>query len=690
MPLMRRLYRIRGMDCAHESAQIRRELEGLPGIETLAFDHARGRMVVTGPARPEEIAAAVARTGMRAEPWTDQRESRRLLVATTALSGASLLGAVASGLAGGATVPFLAVALAAGIWHVLPRAVGAARHLRPDMHLLMCVAIAGAIGLGDWTEGATVAFLYSLSLALEAWSVGRARTAVEQLLELAPATATLLEDGGERQVGADEVPVGSRILVRPGERVPLDGVVAEGESHVDQAALTGESMPVAKGPGDEILAGAVNADGALVVETTKAAGETTVAHMAQLVELAGERRSRSERWVERFARVYTPAVMALALAVFVAPPLLFGGAWGDWFYRALVLLVIACPCALVISTPVSIVAGLTAAARHGVLVKGGDHLETPARLKAVALDKTGTLTRGRPQVVEVVPYGDHDEAEVLGRAAAVEARSEHPIARAIVAAAAARGVAVPASEQVRAHRGKGAQGVVLGRSFWVGSHRFLDELRAVEHDAVCARMEELSGPGRSVLFVGNEDHVCGLLAVADEVRPDARAQVEALRAAGVERVVMLTGDNRPTADAIGKETGVDEVRAELLPDQKVAAIEELVARHGCVAMVGDGINDAPAMARASLGIAMGDTGTDIAIEAADVALMTDDLSRLPWLVRHSCRTLGIIRMNIAAALAVKALFVVLTFAGEASLWAAIAADMGVSLAVVFNALRLLR
>ncbi|MCK6460744.1 MAG: cation-translocating P-type ATPase, partial [Planctomycetes bacterium] len=464
-----------------------------------------------------------------------------------------------------------------------------------------------------------------------------------------------------------------------------DGIVRDGASSLDQSPLTGESLPVTKEPGDEVFAGTINGPGALVVETTKEAGETTVAHMVRLVELAGEKRSASERWVERFASVYTPAVMAAALLVFLV---FLGGGWGDALYRALVLLVIACPCALVISTPVAVVAGLTAAARHGVLVKDGRHLETPARIRVFALDKTGTLTRGRPRVVEVVTYDGHDEKEVLSRAAAVEARAEHPIAHAIVAAA--KGLSVPVAERVTAHRGKGAEGVVDGRRFWVGSHRFLDEVRGEEHDRVCARMEELASPGRSVLFVGTDRHVCGLLAVADEMRPDAREQVAELKRAGVERVVMLTGDNRPTAEAIALAAGIDEVRAELLPDQKVAAVEELMRADGGVAMVGDGINDAAAMARADLGIAMAVAGTDVAIEAADVVLMTDDLSRLPWLIRHSRRALSIIRQNIAAALLFKAAVFVLALFGVASLWMAIAADMGVSLAVVFNALRLLR
>jgi len=677
MALMRRLYRVRGLDCAHEGAILRRALEGAPGAEAVAFDYARGRMAVTGAMAPRDVLAAVERAGFKAEPWKDERESRRLLAIATAVSGA----AVAAILLGGPRGPLSFLAVAAGFSHVAPRALAALRRLRPDMHLLMTVAVAGALGLREWTEAASVAFLYSLSLALEAWSVGRARRAVERLLDLAPATATLLDP--ERRVPAEDVAPRSRILVRPGERVPLDGIVREGASSVDQSPLTGESIPVAKEAGDDVFAGTINGPGALVVETTKEAGDTTVAHMVRLVELAGEKRSASERWVERFARIYTPAVMAAALLVFV-----LGGAGGPSLYRALVLLVIACPCALVISTPVSIVAGLTAAARKGVLVKDGRHLETPARIRVFALDKTGTLTRGKPRVVEVVPYDGHDASEVLSRAAAVEARAEHPIAHAILEAA--KGLAVPTAERVTAFHGKGAEGLVEGRRFWVGSHRFLDEIRGEEHDRVCARMDELAGPGRSVLFVGNDRHVCGLLAVADEVREDAREQVEELRRAGIERVVMLTGDNRPTAEAIAKAVGIDEVRAELLPDQKVTAVEDLVKTHGHVAMVGDGVNDAPAMARADLGVAMAAAGTDIAIEAADVVLMTDDLSRLPWLLRHSRRVLSVIRQNVAAALLFKAAVFVLALCGIATLWMAIAADMGVSLAVVFNALRLLR
>jgi Cd2+/Zn2+-exporting ATPase len=443
------------------------------------------------------------------------------------------------------------------------------------------------------------------------------------------------------------------------------------------------------GPGDEVYAGTINGDGALVVESTRPASDTTLARIARMVGEAQSRRSPSEQWVETFARYYTPAVMIAALLVLVVPPLAFGGAWAVWLYRALVLLVIACPCALVISTPVTVVAALASAARNGVLVKGGVFVEAPARLKAVSLDKTGTLTEGRMVVVEVVPLSGHTEVELLERAAALEAHSTHPLARAILEFANGRGVTIPAADEFRILPGKGAAGRVGGTEYWVGSHRYLEE-RGQETPDVHERLEALARAGRTVVVVGNDRHVCGFIALADQVRAEAKQAVADLRAAGVGHVVMLTGDNRGTAEAIARETGVDEVYAELLPADKVAKVEELVAKYGSVAMVGDGVNDAPAMGRATVGIAMGAVGTDAAIETADIALMSDDLSKLPWLVRHSRRALGVIRQNIAFALGVKALFVILTFVGYSSMWGAIAADTGTSLLVVFNALRLLR
>jgi Cd2+/Zn2+-exporting ATPase len=490
-------------------------------------------------------------------------------------------------------------------------------------------------------------------------------------------------------VAVAEVRPGQRFVVPAGERIPLDGRVVAGSSAVNQAPITGESVPVEKEPDAEVFAGTINGDGALTIAATKTFEDTTLARIIRMVEEAHARRAPSEQWVERFARVYTPAVMVLALLVFLVPPVLFGGAWSEWLYRALVLLVIACPCALVISTPVAIVASLASAARAGVLVKGGAFIELPAHLRAIAMDKTGTITRGEPEVVRVIPLNQHTEAELLARAAALEARSTHPLARAVVRHAEQQGLVPQPAVDVQMLKGRGLTGTFDGEAFWLGSHRYVVE-RGQDSPELARQAEALEADGKTVIVIGNARHVCGLVAVADTIRPEARKVMQQLHAAGVPHVVMLTGDNRVTAEAIAREVGIDEVHAELLPEGKVEKVEKLVARYGTVAMVGDGVNDAPALARASLGVAMGAIGSDAAIETADVALMTDDVSRLAWLIGHAKRTLAVIRQNIMFSLAVKALFVVLTFAGMASLWGAIAADVGASLLVVANALRLLR
>jgi len=714
-----RIFKISGMDCVDEVAALKSAVgPAVGGQDQLAFDVLNGRMVVTlkpgTVVADEAVVAAVAQTGMRAELWRDtpglprQERSKHVRILLTGISGglaaAALLVHVSSagsmsaalggeGLGGVRDVPWLArliygAAVVTGAWFVAPRAWYALRRLRPDMNLLMTIAVAGAMLIGEWLEAATVAFLFSLSLTLEAWSVGRARRAIEALLKLAPSVARVITAEGERDVPAEQVAIGSRFVVRPGERIALDGLVRAGLSHVNQAPITGESVPVEKAPGATVFAGTINGDGAIEVESTKAATDTTLAHIIRLVGDAQARRAPSEQWVERFARIYTPAVLALAIVVALVPPALLGASWDASVYAALALLVIGCPCALVISTPVTIVAALAASARQGVLVKGGEHMEAPAHLNAVALDKTGTLTRGQPVVVDVLPLNGHSEQELLARAAALESRSDHPLARAVLECARERGVEPLRIGDFRIVPGKGAIGMVEGREYWLGSHRYLEE-RGQETPVVHQELERLSAAGRSVIIVGNEDHVCGMLATADDLRPEAAASVAALKRAGISWVVMLTGDNRATADIIGRRAGVDEIQAELLPADKVSAVERLVAQWKTVAMVGDGVNDAPAMARASVGIAMGAAGSDAAIETADIALMSDDLSRLPWLVAHARRTLNVIRQNITVALGVKLVFVGLTFSGHASLWGAIAADMGVSLLVIANALRLL-
>lgn len=715
--------KIKGMDCAEEVAILKREIGPLVGGDGhLSFDVLKGQMTILASApgaELESIIKAVRKTGMDAVPYEVNRSTRQekmswwerqgrltLTLSSGALTASGLLLHLSlagnwadvlgsEGMGQAKSIPLAvralySLAVLAGVFLVIPKAWFSLRRLRPDMNLLMTIAVCGAVAIGEWFEAATVAFLFALSLTLESWSVSRARRAIEKLLDLAPAVIRVIDSTGMvKEVAPDTVEVGTVFQIRPGERIALDGEVVKGTSDVNQAPITGESIAVTKEVGAVVYAGTVNGSGTLEVRSTRTSQDTTLATIIRMVGEAQQKRAPSEQWVDRFAHYYTPSVLVVAFAVFLIPTLAFGKPFDVWLYQALVLLVIACPCALVISTPVSVVAALAAAAKNGVLVKGGAHMETPARLKAVALDKTGTLTEGRPAVVEVVTLSGHTEMELLERAAAMESHSDHPLARAIVEYCAAKGVKPLPAEEFSIIPGKGATGRWNGKEYWLGSHRFLEE-RGQETPEVHEELEKLSSTGRTVVVIGNESHVCGYLALADTIRPESKATIQRLRAAGIEHVVMLSGDNRGTAEAIGREAGIDEIRADLLPADKVTAISELVARYTTVAMVGDGINDAPALSLASLGIAMGAAGSDTAMEAADVALMSDDLSKLPWLVEHSRRMLGIIRTNIVLSLAVKAVFVVLTILGHASLWAAIAADMGMSLLVIFNALRLLR
>ncbi len=716
------VFSVQGLDCVEEVSTLRREVGPLVGGEDqLAFDILNGRMMVLESANKvsaKEVRETVRKTGMTAVEWRkDDKDGKRVaekhqLVQAwlTILTGIFLLAGLAlhfwlvsdstrtQGLFAGhgeQSIPLpeviaYALAIIFGARYVVAKAWYAARTLRPDMNLLMVIAVTGAVGIGEWLEAATVTFLFALSLLLESWSVGRARRAIAQLLDLAPPIVRLKqESGGELEVPVAEAMIGAHFVVKPGERIPLDGRVVAGVSSVNQAPITGESVPVLKETDSEIFAGTINGEGALEVESTKTAEDTTLARIIRLVEEAHGRRAHAEQWVEKFARIYTPSVVLLAIAVFALPPLLFDGLWDIWFYRALVLLVIACPCALVISTPVSIVSALAASARQGVLIKGGTYIEQPAHLKAIAFDKTGTLTRGEPTVVNVIALNGYTEQELLERAVALEARSTHPLAQAIIDYAKLIGVTPVPAEDVRILPGKGIVGQIQGDEHWLGSHRYLQE-RNQETREVDKQARVFESEGQTVIIVGNQSLVCGLISVADTVRSDASHVIADLRRSGIEHIVMLTGDNLATAQTIAREVGIDEVQAELLPEDKVAAVEELVLKYGVVAMVGDGVNDAPAMARASFGIAMGAIGSDAAIEAADIALMTDDLAKLPWLVNHSKRTLTIIRQNIAFSLAVKVFFVALTFAGFATLWGAIAADVGATLLVVANALRLLQ
>jgi Cd2+/Zn2+-exporting ATPase len=517
----------------------------------------------------------------------------------------------------------------------------------------------------------------------------RARHAIRALMDLTPPEALVRRDGVEMRIPVDAVRHAEIVVVRPGEKIPLDGVVASGDSPVNQAPITGESLPVEKSPGDAVFAGSINGYAALEIRVTHLRRDTTLARIIALVERAQSQRAPSQAFVERFARYYTPAVIILAAGLTTVPPLMFGQPFGPWFYRSLVLLVISCPCALVISTPVSVVSALAAAARKGVLIKGGAHLERAGTVRCVAFDKTGTLTKGVLHVVEVISLNGAGPRDVLAVAAALELRSEHPVGRAILAKALDGGIELPESTRFASLPGRGAEAMVAGEPALIGNHRLIEERGLCTAD-IHARLDRLAASGRTAVLVARMGRPLGIVALADRARESARDTIELLRQLGVRRIVLLTGDNQVSAEALGRETGVDETCAELLPDDKVAAVQRLRREYGTVAMVGDGVNDAPALATADIGIAMGVAGSDVALETADIALMADELLKIPFAIRLGRTTLRNIRFNVGLSLALKVVFLVLAVAGSATLWMAVLADMGASLLVIANGLRLLR
>ena len=699
-------FKIEGMDCREEVALLERRFKNLVGLEDFSADLMGQRLHVKYDAAKlsaSAIAGAVADTGMRA--WLEHEEPlvgsdrqvrlRQALVWTSGIALALGLALQVLGWFGPAeaghylTLACFLIALTAGVAVTIRKAWSALRVGSLDINVLMLVAAAGASALGQWSEAATVVFLFAVAQAFEARTLDRARNAIRALMDLTPGDALVRDAAGERRVAIEQVAPGAVIVIRPGEKIPLDGDVTAGQSAVNQAPITGESLPVDKAAGDEVFAGTINGGGALEVRVTRLRRDTTLARIIHLVEQAQAQRAPSQALVERFARVYTPAVIALAAVVAIVPPLALHLSWHAWVYRALVLLVVACPCALVISTPVSIVAALAGAARKGVLIKGGMHLERTSRVQCVAFDKTGTLTRGVPQVVDVVALNGAGVASIVGLAASVEQRSAHPIAHAILEHAASSQIFALPADDVSALSGRGAEGRVGGEQVLVGNHRLFEE-RQLCSPAIHAHLDAMSASGRTPVIVARGGAPIGIIAIADAARTTGRDAVEMLRRQGVKAVVMLTGDSYGTAKAMAAELGVDEFRAELLPEDKVAAIAELKQKYGSVAMVGDGVNDAPALAYADVGIAMGVAGSDAALETADVALMADDLLKLPYAFRLSRATVRNIKANLAISVVLKAAFLVAAVAGVATLWMAVIADTGASVIVIANALRLLR
>jgi Cd2+/Zn2+-exporting ATPase len=697
---------VAGVDCPEEVAVIKRALEPLQGVSDVRVNILSGKTTITHDelVTPELLIDGIAKAGLKAareaarkEPADAPARKRRLI--SVGISGLLMAtGLLVHWLELGPEWPHIALfvgAILTGGWFIFPKAGAAACRLAPDMNLLMGVAVVGAAAIGQWSEAAAVTFLFGLSELLEAFSVQRARRAIESLMELAPETALVKRGDGFKELSVEQVEVGDVIAVKSGMRVPLDGEIISGSSSINQAPITGESMPVEKKPGDEVFAGTINGEGSLEIRTTRRYTETTIAKIIHLVEEAQAQKAPSQRFVDVFAKYYTPSVMALALLVLFVPPLLFHGLWLTWIYRALVLLVIACPCALVISTPVSIVSGLTAMARRGVLIKGGAFLEAIGKLRALALDKTGTITEGKPRVTKVIPVNSNPVEEIARVAAAIDTHSEHPLAQAVVDYAQKQRIDFGRSENYKAQSGRGATATIENHQYFVGNHRLAHELAVCskELEGLLAKIEEQA---QSVVVVGHMPHsgckgeVLGVLAVGDAVRSNAKVAINSLRSGGVGKIVMLSGDNQRTVDAIAKEAGIDEAEGELLPDQKIDRVKALMKRERFVGMVGDGVNDAPAMAAATVGIAMGAAGTDTAIETADIALMKDDLGKIAQAVTLGRRTVRVIQANIVFALTVKALFLGLALFGYTSLWLAIAADTGATLVVIANALRLLK
>lgn len=576
---------------------------------------------------------------------------------------------------------FLLSALVGGV-NFFPAALSSLRSFSLDMNFLMTAAILGAAAIGEYMESAAIAFLFSVAELLETYAVARARRSLKALMDLAPDVAVVRKGTDEITIPVEEVQIGDLALVRPGEKIPVDGSVREGNSDVDQSPITGESLPVEKQPGAQVFAGTLNLEGYLEIEATRPAAQSTLTKIIKMVEDAEDRRAPSEKFVQKFSRYYTPAVTGLALCVIVIPVLLLGGDFGTWCLRGLTLLVIACPCALVISTPVAVVSGITSAARNGVLIKGGNFLESLADVRVVAFDKTGTLTTGKPKLTDVLPANGHTQEDILKIAAALETRSQHPIARAVLAAA--EGLELPIVTDFKSVTGKGVEATIGAKTYQMGKPGFLE----------CGNTDsllELQQQGKTTVLVGNGSEPIGILAFADAPRPGAAEAIQRLRQVGIERVVMLTGDNTNTAQNIAGQLGIDEWYADLMPQEKVEIIERLNLENGEVAMVGDGVNDAPAMACASVGIAMGAAGTDAALETADVALMADDLTKLPYLFRLTKKSRRVIRQNVWSSLTIKLCLAIGVIPGLVSLVVAVlAGDMGTSLGVTGNALRLAR
>ncbi|EMT44794.1 MULTISPECIES: heavy metal translocating P-type ATPase [Bacillaceae] len=693
-------YRVQGFTCANCAAKFENNVKSLPGVQDAKVNFGASKITVWGTTTIEELEKAGAfenlkvredkEKSVKREPFWKQKENIKVYISAVLLVISWFLGKQYGEEHIFATIGYAAAILIGG-YSLFIKGFKNLVRLNFDMNTLMTVAILGAAAIGEWGEGATVVILFAISEALERYSMDKARQSIESLMDIAPKEALIRRGNEEMMVPVDDIQVGDIMIVKPGQKLAMDGIVIKGTSTLNQAAITGESVPVTKTVGDEVFAGTLNEEGLLEVKVTKRVEDTTLSKIIHLVEEAQAERAPSQAFVDRFAKYYTPAIIIFALLLAVIPPLFMGADWSEWIYRGLAVLVVGCPCALVISTPVSIVTAIGNAAKNGVLIKGGIYLEEAGNLKVIAFDKTGTLTKGIPSVTDVVTYNGN-ENELMTITAAIEKGSQHPLASAIIRKAEEDGLNFNdvSVEEFQSITGKGVKAKVNNAMYYVGSPGLFEELlpNGIQSE-IKEQITTLQIQGKTVMALGTEKEILALIAVADEIRESSKEVIRKLHQVGIEKTVMLTGDNQRTAEAIGKQVGVSDIKADLLPEDKLNFIKELRDKYRSVAMVGDGVNDAPALAASTVGVAMGGAGTDTALETADIALMSDDLSKLPYTIKLSRKALAIIKQNITFSLGIKVLALLLIVPGWLTLWLAIFADMGATLIVTLNSMRLL-
>lgn len=698
-PLQTSVFVISGLDCADCAAKLEKKIKSLAHVKNATLNFGAGKLTVEHITSDSEILTAIEEAGYQGQStaagtlaktasnqWWKNPRLLSTFLAGILLALASLLEWFGH-MEESVFIPLYSLALLVGGFYTAKSAFYSLKSLTFDMNFLMSIAVIGAVVLGEWGEAATVVFLFSLGNTLQSYTMDKTRQSIKALMELAPLEARVVDNHQEEWQPVESIAVGTVILVKPGERIPLDGTIGKGFSSINQAAITGESMPVDKGPGDVVYAGTLNQQGSLEIEVSKTAQDSTLSKIMHLVEEAQAQKAPSQHFVDVFAKYYTPSVISLAFGIAMIPWLFWQQPFEVWLYRALVLLVIACPCALVIATPVSIVSAIGNASRHGVLVKGGAYMEKLGTIQAVAFDKTGTLTTGRPTVTDVLALALPDKQQLLILAAALERHSEHPLAEAIVREA--TGLTPVTVENFKALTGRGLQGDINGKTVYLGSLRLFTELGHALN-ALKPQLQLLQDQGKTIMLMGTKEEIYGIIAVSDSLRPESAQTVNALRQLGIRSVTMLTGDNEAAAKNIAATLQLSAYHSELLPQDKVETVKNLNRQHGSILMVGDGVNDAPALAAADIGMAMGVAGSDTALETADIALMSDDLNKIPYAVKLSRKTMGIIKTNVFFAIVIKAFFLILTLLGLSNLWMAVFADTGAALLVILNSMRLMR